>query len=278
MLCEVSNPVSAHLRKLKVQGKKALCPFMIAGDPTPQVSFDLVDVAVGAGADVLEFCIPFERSITDGPTIKAGYHRALSSGVDTEKALQLMEQAAQKLPVVCLADYRDTVRPYGLEEFLARAKGRGAGAILIHGLPPLLRPELITLVARLEMGLVNTVYPETPAPRLKDASETASAFLYLVSSYGRSGGAFEPCKVAALLNKARGARSGPIAIGFGLKSAADHAAAFRIGADMTIVGSALTKLTEDNLGHPDAILKAWDRALADLAKAKTQIFEEEGCR
>lgn len=275
MLDQVQNPVRVRLEAIRNSGGKALCPFVIAGDPTPEISRDLVDVAVSAGADVLEYCLPFDNSITDGPVIKRGYSRAMQAGTDLERAFQLMEQAAAKAPVVCLADYRATVRPMGVDRFLARVAAHGAGAVLVHGLPPLMQRDLRQAVTEIGLGLVSTIYPNSTEKQIVESCQAASAFVYVVSSYGKSGGRFDPALIAPVIAKARSIATAPIAVGFGLKTPEDHRHAYLAGADATIVGSSLTALVEKHAGDSSQLNRAWYQELSSLARAKTSTRDLE---
>ena len=262
------NPVRAHLDALRTKGRKALCQFLIAGDPTPETAADLAQISVAAGVDVVELCMPFARSITDGPVVQAGYARALAAGMTLERALAAMAQLATRLPVVFLADYRATVAPLGLADCLARAAGHGAGAVLLHGLPPLMRPALIEAAAREGLGVVGSAYPRSAPETLAGQMADSSAFLYLVSSYGRSGGQIDTAHLSEQVARARALGDAPLAVGFGIRTADDHRAVFRAGADMSITGSAFTGLIAQTLTDPAALRAGWHDALTALARAR----------
>lgn len=258
------NAVRRSVDERRGQGEKALCCFLIAGDPDPATSEELALAVAGRGVDVVEFCVPFRRSITDGEVVRAGYERALAGGADLPGALASMARIAGPAAVTLLADYRETIRPTGLEAFVAMAADHGAGALLAHGLPPLLQDPLAEACERRGLGLVSTLYPGSDEGATKRALSRASAFLYLVSSFGRSGGRADPAALAPLIGELRARGDAPVALGFGLRGPADHRAAFEAGADMTITGSALTALIARNLGDPDALRRDWDEALAAL--------------
>ena len=268
--CDLANPVRAALDRIAAEGRPALCQFVIAGDPDPATAADLAAASVAAGVDLFEYCIPFPRSITDGPVIRAGYERAIAAGMTPERALAGIAPLARHRPVVLLADWRATVLPMGgVEPFLDRAAAHGAGAVLLHGLPPLVQPQLGPAAARRGLGVVATAYPDSPAATLARAAREATAFLYLVSARGRSGGA--PPDLAALapvIARLRAEGAGRIGVGFGLKTAADHRAARDAGADLTICGSAFTALIDRHAGDRAALLRAWRAALLDLASRK----------
>lgn len=262
------NPVRARLEAMRQSGRKALCQFLIAGDPTPETAADLAQISAEGGVDVIEFCMPFARSITDGPVVQAGYDRALAAGMTFERALAAMARLAERLPVVFLADYRATVAPLGIAAFMARVADHGAGAVLLHGLPPRARPEMIEAAQAQGLGVVGSVYPGSDAATLAAQVAQASAFLYLVSSYGRSGGGFDAEALTDPLARLRAAGAGPVGVGFGLRTPDDHRAVFRAGADMSITGSAFTGIIARHADDPAALRTAWATALAPIAAAR----------
>ncbi|MFV0334847.1 MAG: tryptophan synthase subunit alpha [Tropicimonas sp.] len=267
---EATNPVRARLDALRGEGRKALCQFVIAGDPGPGLATDLALDSVAAGIDVIEFCIPFARSITDGPTIRAGYDRALAAGTTTTSALVEMARLAAHVPVVALADYRATVRPMGLDPFLDAAAGHGAGAVLLHGLPPLLQAPFCEGAAARGLGVVATAYPGSDDATITAAARRGTAFVYLVSSYGRSGGALDAPALADPIRRLRAAGAGPVGVGFGIRRAADHRSVFAAGADMTITGSAFTGLIAAHPDDPEALRRAWRGAVDEIVAARAQ--------
>lgn len=263
-----TNPVRRHLDQLRHAGKKALCQFLIAGDPTPEEAEDLAMVAIDAGVDLFEFCIPFPRSITDGPVVQAGYDRALAAGMTFERALEAMSRLAKHIPVVLLADYRTTIAPMGVEAFMQAAADNGAGAVLPHALPPLLQDSADAEADMRGLGIVSTTYPGSDERTVTNSARRGTAFLYLVSSYGRSGGRIDPDALAQPITRLREASSGPIAVGFGVRNADDHRAVYSAGADMTITGSALTGIIGELAGNRSQLRQEWCQALTEIARAK----------
>ncbi|MFV0386830.1 tryptophan synthase subunit alpha [Paracoccus sp. (in: a-proteobacteria)] len=269
---EAGNPVRNHLDRMRGAGQKALCQFLIAGDPTPELAGELAMASVDAGVDLVEFCIPFLRSITDGPVIQAGYDRALAGGMTTARALEAMSQLARHVPVVLLADYRATIAGMGVDPFLSAAADYGAGAVLMHGLPPLLQDSACAEAKARGLGVVATAYPQSSDQTVAVSARRGSAFLYLVSGYGRSGakggGRTDADQLATHVARMRAAGAGPVGVGFGIRDADDHRAVFRAGADLSITGSALTALVAEHGHDPGRLRREWTAALNGIAQAK----------
>lgn len=263
------NPVRRHLDGLRQVDGKALCQFVIAGDPTPEIADDLARASVDCGVDVIEYCIPFARSITDGPVIQQGYARALEAGMTTTSALDAMARLAKRVPVVLLADYRATVAPMGLGPFLAAASDHGAGAVLLHGLPPLMRDQCFETASDHGLGVVATAYAQSEDNVIAAAARQGTAFSYLVSSYGRSGGQVQPARLTPVIDRLRAHGAGRVGVGFGIRSADDHRAVYAAGADMSIMGSAMTAIIAENLNDPAALRASWCAELNEIARAKT---------
>lgn len=263
-----SNAVHQQLDALRGAGKRALCQFVIAGDPSPDVAERLVKCSLAGGVDVIEYCVPFQRSITDGPVIRQGYQRALAAGMTLERSLATLERLARVCPVVLIADYRETIRPLDLETFAGMAAEAGAGAILPHGLPAVLTGEMDRAAANAGLGMVSTCYPNSTAETKRLAARRGTAFTYLVSSFGKSGGKLNAAALKHPISLLREFGAGPIGVGFGIGTAQDHRNVFAAGADMTISGSAFTQIVTDNIGNDDETCRLWTVALAEIAAAK----------
>lgn len=263
-----ANPVRRRIDMRRGRGERALCCFLVAGDPDPATSDALADALVAHGVDVVEYCAPFARSVTDGEVVRTGYERALAGGTDLRRTLGGVARLARSAAVTLLADYRETVRPCGLDDFVSAARDHGAGALLVHGLPPLLGDALAEACEKRGVGLVATLYPGSDEATVSRALARASAFLYLVSAFGRSGGRADPAALAPMIRGLKARGDAPVALGFGLRDPDDHRAAFAAGADMTITGSALTALIGRHRDDPKALMRAWDEALAGLDAAR----------
>ncbi|MGW0364188.1 tryptophan synthase subunit alpha [Streptomyces sp. NPDC002990] len=230
-----------------------LALFLNAGDPGLDRLDELVRLLDAERVDCLELAVPFPDSVTDGPVIRRSARRALHGGVDLDAVLGFVERVRPDLRhtrIALLADWGHSVKPVGLEEFLRRARSAGADATLLHGLPPLARRRYLEAAQRIGQPVVTTCYPNSPREVLAESAEFASAYLYLVAHFGRSGTAPAPDRaaLAPVIATLKKLTSAPVAVGFGVRTAEDAAAMGELGADAAIVGSALVAEVERVLG------------------------------
>ncbi|MBL1099259.1 tryptophan synthase subunit alpha [Streptomyces coffeae] len=246
-----------------------LAVFLNAGDPGPPEVFAALLLALDdAGVDCVELAVPFPDSVTDGPVIRRSARRALDNGADLAATLRLLAQVRPRMrhtAVALLADWRHTVAPLGPPEFLLRARDSGADAVLVHGAPPRARPRCLEAADRIGQPMVTTCYARSEPAVLEEAARTASAYLYLVAHYGRTGAAaVQPASLGPVLTRLRKLTDAPLAVGFGVRGAADIAALGRQGADAAVVGTALVaRLEQAVLAGEDPVVEA-RACVADL--------------
>lgn len=254
------------------QRRHRLCPLVMVGDPDMGATRALLDLCVSLGIDLVELCLPFPNAFTDGETLRRAHGRGLASGAGLPEALRLIADYAGRIDMILLADSSHHLRPLGMAELCSAAAEAGAAGILPHGLPPRMADDFHRAAQAAGLPVVGTLYAGSAPDQRKAAVARSSAFLYLVSAYGRSGGGAQPQlprpeqgpapEIAALQQ----ITDLPVALGFGLKTRADVAAAFGAGARIAIVGSALSAAVEAGLGQPDPLAPA--RALlTDLVAA-----------
>lgn len=224
-------------------GQPGLAMFLNAGDPPLDVLPDLVHMLDDCGVDCLELAVPFPDSPTDGPVIQRSARRALDRGVGLDDVLKFIDDIRPELKhlkIVLLADWSYTVKPVGLPDFLIRVRYSGSDALLVHGLPPRLRPGYYEAAHRLGLPVVTTCYANSAANVLAEAGRHASAYLYLVSRYGRTGtgSATDYSALSSVLATLRTMTEARIAVGFGVATSSDLEAIQATGADAVIVGSA----------------------------------------
>lgn len=236
--------------------RRRLCPLVMLGDPDLATTRALLRCCLDLGIDLVELCLPFPNAFTDGATLRRAHARALASGAGLEDALGLIADHAGRIEMILLADTSHSLRPAGFASVCAAAAQAGAAGILPHGLPPRLAVPFHTAAAAANLPVVGTLYAGAGEEQRRAAAQRASAFLYLVSAYGRSGGAAPAVPVGPEITALRPLTPRPIALGFGLRSRADVAAAFAAGADIAIVGSALSEAVERGLGLPDPLAPA----------------------
>ena len=237
-----------------------MIPYYTAGFPTRAACLDALRGAAAAGADVIEVGIPFSDPLADGPTIQRSTHAALEQGMTVAGVLQLVREADLPVPVV-LMTYVNPVLAYGVERFAADARSAGVSGVLFTDLPAGAAPELERAVAGAGLDVIRLVAPTTTDERLAAALDGAGGFIYLISRLGVTGARPDaPADLDRHVHRLRSVSRLPVAVGFGISTPAQVAAAAR-WVDGVVVGSALV----DALG--DGGLPAARRLLESLAGA-----------
>ncbi|MCH8551367.1 MAG: tryptophan synthase subunit alpha [Natronospirillum sp.] len=232
------------LAELKAAGRKALIPYITAGDPDLDTTLQLMHDLVAAGADIIELGVPFSDPMADGPTIQLAYERALLHNVGLRDVLALVERFRShdnKTPVV-LMGYMNPIEYMGYETFVSSSVQAGVDGVLVVDLPP---EECETLTAMLHEQNLDTIFLLTPTTSDQRAAEIcrhSSGYVYYVSIKGVTGAnTLDVTDVKRHVDRLRRATDLPIAVGFGIKTADDAAAVSRV-ADGVIVGSALVNI------------------------------------
>lgn len=223
--------------------RPGLALFLNAGDPPLDVFKELVSMLDEHRVDCLELAVPFPNSPTDGPVIRASADRALEDGVDREVVLEFVEEIRPELKhlkIALLADFRYTIKEVGLPAFVRRVKDSGADGLLVHGLPPLFKQKYYEAAEAAGQPIVTTCYSSSKPEVVQEAGDHASAYIYLVSAYGRSGTVGPPdhSTLVPVIESLRSRSEVPIAVGFGVKTREDIEGLGEVGADAAIVGSA----------------------------------------
>ncbi|CAM5489603.1 tryptophan synthase alpha chain [Streptomyces spiroverticillatus] len=224
-------------------GRPGLAVFVNAGDPPLARLPELVAMLDEQGVDCLELAVPFPHSATDGPVIRRSADRALAGGATLAAVLDAVaavRPGLRRLRIALLADWSHSVKDSDLGDFHRSVADAGCDALLLHGLPPRLRAAHVESAHETGLPLVTTCYAVSGPQTVSAAARQASAYVYLVAHYGRSGTSATagPDQLAAALAALRAETALPVAVGFGVRTGADIAALGRIGADAAVVGSA----------------------------------------
>jgi len=231
---------------LNGEGRKALIPFITAGDPDAALTVPLMHTLVEAGADIIELGVPFSDPMADGPTIQRASERALAKGMKLRKVLELVfefRKVDATTPVV-LMGYANPVEAMGLEKFAAAASIAGVDGVLIVDYPP---EEAAAFGAAMKAHGMDPIFllaPTSTAARIAQVAEVASGYVYYVSLAGVTGsGALNVDAVAERLPLIREKTGLPVGVGFGIR---DAATASRIAgiADAVVVGSRIIEEIE----------------------------------
>lgn len=227
---------------LESTGRKALVPFITAGDPSLEATVPVMHALVEAGADVIELGVPFSDPMADGPTIQRSSERALARGAGLGyvlEAVSVFRQQDDATPVV-LMGYLNPVEIHGAERFALEAVAAGVDGVLLVDLPPEEAEETRAAFNRQGLGLIALASPTTTPDRLRMLCNTAQGYLYYVSFAGVTGASERLDAQAAgeRLKTIRTHASVPVVAGFGIRDAAS-ARAMATDADGVVVGSAL---------------------------------------
>lgn len=233
------HPIAARWRALGDRGQaRALIPYVTAGFPTAAASREVLRAVVQAGADFVEVGVPFSDPLADGPTIQRTTQAALDQGMTAAGALDLIREAALTVPVIIMT-YLNPVLAYGVERFVADAHAAGASGLLLTDLPAGADPGVEHAVTSSPLALIRLVAPTTDDARLTAALTGATGFVYLISRLGVTGARDQvPADLEQNLRRVRAATTLPVAVGFGIGTPVQAAAAAR-HADGVVVGSAL---------------------------------------
>jgi tryptophan synthase alpha chain len=251
--------------------RPGLALFLNAGDPSFAVLRELVLMLDERRVDCLELAVPFPNVVTDGPVIRRSAERAIAGGADLESTLAFVAGVRPELDhlrIVLMADWRHTVRALALDGFVTRTLGSGADGLLLHGVPPRARPSYYETARAAGLPIVTTCFVGSPPAAFEEAARNASAYLYLVSHFGRGEGAAapDPGRLAPAVAALRDRTSAPIAVGFGVRTGADVEAVAASGADAAIVGSSCVACLERELeagGDPVAGMERFVEGLRE---------------
>ena len=264
--------LEARFQRCRAEARAALVTYVMAGDPDPETSLAILRELPKAGADIVEFGLPFTDPMADGPTIQAAALRALKAGQTTARTLDLVRRfrAEDAETPVILMGYFNPIYIYGVERFLADAKAAGVDGLIVVDLPPEEDDELCLPALKAGLAFIRLATPTTDDRRLPAVLANTAGFVYYVSITGITGAATPDFgKVAAAVERIKRHTPLPVVVGFGVKKP-EHAAAVAQGADGVVVGSALidalhATLDADNraAAHTVSTVAALVRSLAE---------------
>lgn len=239
---------------LQAQGRKALIPFITAGDPAPADTVPLMHALVAGGADILELGVPFSDPMADGPTIQRASERALKQGVGLRDVLAMVAEFRQTnaaTPVV-LMGYANPIEAMGWDGFCNAAAAAGVDGVLTVDYPPEESGEFAAKCAAAGLDTIYLLAPTTPQARVDVVAKHARGFIYYVSLKGVTGAAtIDMSEVAARLPAIRAATGLPVGVGFGIRDA-QTARQVAAVADAVVIGSRIVQEIEQST--PDTML------------------------
>lgn len=254
---------------LRKQGRAALIPFFVIGDPDFDTSLELVKAAIDAGADVLELGIPFSDPIADGPTIQKADVRAMRGGMNTHKACQFIRQVKRHKDIpIGLLMYYNLIQQYGVERFCKDFHEAGVNSVLVADLSIDDADEILVPARAAGLDSVFMVTPNTAPQRMERIAAKTTGFVYTVSLLGVTGSR-EALSSAAdgLVRKLKGLTQVPVCVGFGV-SKPEHARTIAdAGADGVIIGSRVVAMIENHLDKPQEAVREITRFLTEVKGA-----------
>ncbi|WP_251976604.1 tryptophan synthase subunit alpha [Salinicola avicenniae] len=263
------NRIDRRFATLKAEGRKALIPYITAGDPAPSHTVDFMHACVEAGADVIELGVPFSDPMADGPVIQKACERALVHGtrlVDVLDMVAAFRERDSETPVV-LMGYLNPVERMGYREFARQAQASGVDGFLAVDMPPEEMGENSALFAEHALQSIFLLAPTTSESRAATICDHGQGYLYYVSLKGVTGAAtLDAEAVGEQLARLRRLTDLPLCVGFGIRDGASAAAISRV-ADGVIVGSALVGRIAERAETPETIPAALKAILGEMRQA-----------
>ncbi len=243
------------------RGRAALMPYLMGGYPDMATSLAIGEAYAANGADLVELGVPYSDPLADGPAIHAAGTAALKAGATIEGVLEVGEALATRVPVVLMC-YVNLVLARGAEPFARRLADAQISGLIVPDLPLHEAGEVRAACDAAGVALVPLVAPTTPAERLGAIAAAARGFIYAVSVVGTTGErAALGDHVAGLLARVKERTELPVALGFGISTPGQAAAAAAAGADGVIVGARLIRAVADAEDAPAVV----GELIADLA-------------
>lgn len=242
------NRISMTFTALKNQNRKALIPFITAGDPKPAITVQLMHQLVQSGADIIELGVPFSDPMADGPTIQRSSERALKHHVSLNNVLDMVAEFRKMnmdTPVV-LMGYANPVEAMGYESFATKAKDCGVDGVLIVDYPPEESRKWVQCLDQQGIDAIFLLSPTTPQERIEQVSKLAKGYIYYVSLKGVTGASHLDLQdVSTMLKRLRSYISLPIGVGFGIRDGATAKAVADL-ADAVVIGSRIIEEIEQS--------------------------------
>ncbi len=241
--------IESRFAELKAANRAAFMPFITAGDPDFETSFEILQELPAAGADLIELGVPFSDPMADGPAVQASSLRALHAGMNVPKVLELVKRfrkSDSKTPIV-LMGYYNPIHAYGTARLAKDAAAAGVDGLITVDLPPE-EDEVLRVPAEAQgLDIVRLATPTTDDKRLATIANGAGGFLYYVSITGVTGTKdFVGSEVENAVTHMKAKAGLPIAVGFGIKTP-EQAAQIARFADGAVVGSAIVTRVADGV-------------------------------
>ncbi|HXC38535.1 MAG TPA: tryptophan synthase subunit alpha [Burkholderiales bacterium] len=245
--------ISKTFEQLAQQGRKALIPYVTAGDPHPSATLPVLRAMVEAGADMIELGVPFSDPMADGPVIQRSSERALKHGVGLADVLAMVAEfrrgdantAGDSRTPVILMGYANPIEAMGTAAFVEAAAKAGVDGVIVVDYPPEECGEFVKLLRAKDMDLLFLLAPTSTQQRISTIARLASGYIYYVSLKGTTGaGHLDLADVRGNVARIRAESGLPVGVGFGIRDGATARAICEF-ADAAIIGSRVIQEMEN---------------------------------
>lgn len=268
----MTTRIDTRFAELAKQGRSAFVTFLMAGDPDPATSLELIKALPKSGADVIEIGMPFTDPMADGPSIQAAGLRALKAGMTLKKTLELVRgfrKDDNATPIV-LMGYYNPIYIYGVDKFLVDAKSAGVDGLIIVDLPPEEDDELCLPAMKAGLNFIRLATPTTDDKRLPAVLANTSGFVYYVSITGITGAAAaDSSAVSEAVARIKRHTKLPVCVGFGIRTP-ETARAIASHANGAVVGTALVDALKNSLDAEGRATAKTVNAVAELTASLAQ--------
>jgi len=265
--------IESCFNAIKKNNKKALIPFLTAGDPSPNITASLMHELVLAGSDIIELGVPFSDPMADGPVIQRASERALAQNTNTDDVFNIVAdfRTKDKITPVILMGYLNPIEIMGYSKFTKKASNAGVDGLIVVDLPPEESSDLQEALTLYDIDQIFLLSPTTIDKRLKMICEAASGFLYYVSLKGVTGSNQLDIKmVEEKINEIRTKTTLPLAVGFGIKDVQVAECVGRIS-DAVVIGSALVEIIAKHAKNSKEMKKRISSFISSLRKVLDNI-------
>ncbi|GLR91183.1 tryptophan synthase subunit alpha [Bradyrhizobium iriomotense] len=268
----MTTRIDTRFAELKKQGRSAFVTFVMAGDPDPATSLEIIKALPKSGADVIELGMPFTDPMADGPSIQAAGLRALKAGMTLKKTLDLVRgfrKDDDTTPIV-LMGYYNPIYIYGVDKFLGDAKSAGIDGLIIVDLPPEEDDELCLPAMKAGLNFIRLATPTTDDKRLPAVLANTSGFVYYVAITGITGAAAaDATAVSGAVARIKRHTKLPVCVGFGIRTP-ENARAIASHANGAVVGTALVDALKNSLDAEGRATSKTVNAVAELTASLAQ--------
>ena len=268
----MTTRIDKRFAELKKEGRSAFITFLMAGDPDPATSLEIVKALPNAGSDIIEIGMPFTDPMADGPAIQASGLRALKAGMTLRRTLDMVRafrKGDDATPLV-LMGYYNPIYIYGVDQFLTDAKSAGVDGLIIVDLPPEEDTELCLPALKAGLNFIRLATPTTDDRRLPAVLANTSGFVYYVSITGITGSASaDAAAVGEAVGRIKRHTRLPVCVGFGIRTP-QAARSIAQNADGAVVGTALVDALRASLDAEGRATAKTVGAVADLAASLAQ--------